>query len=293
MKFNSNQINRNHELRVMSVMAHQDDFEFNSGGAFALLRKHHSDKVKIKILTTNQGASGHHEMPPEETCRVRELEARASAAMIGAEYECLKCLDGKPLPGQVFIDHNFLGGLWNAIRNFEPDYIFCPSVVSDPLAGIHIDHYNTAWGVRYVAYHLSVPYAYPTMTGPVKKKLINPVIINVDDVYACERGFDAWCDVSKVFELKQQMTMCHSSQIFEWLPWVKGNEPPTEAKVKEDFAIRHWNTNERYDFNDEVPREYFRFTQWGKDPDLDQIALDFPFFQFGKELSNGNLGDYR
>ncbi len=262
----------------MSIMAHQDDFEFNAGGAFALLRKYHGDRLKIKILTTNRGASGHYEMSLEDTYKVRDGEARSSAALIGAEYECMKCLDGKPLPAQVLIDANFLGGLWNAIRDFEPDYIFCPPVVTDPLAGVHIDHYNTAWGVRFVAYHLAVPHAYPTMNGPVKKKLINPVIINVDDVYACERGFDACCDISGVYELKQKMAMCHRSQIFEWLPWVDGKTPPTELEAVERFAQRHWETNERYGFTDGLPREFFRFTQWGRTPAPEEIRLIFPFF---------------
>ena len=120
-------------LRVMSIMAHQDDFEFTAGGLFALLRKRYGEQIRLKILATTRGASGHHEMSLEDTFRRRDAEARRSAAVIGAEYECLTGLDGAHLPGQVFIDHNTLGGLWNAIRAFEPDFIFCPPVIEDPL----------------------------------------------------------------------------------------------------------------------------------------------------------------
>lgn len=186
--------------------------------------------------------------------------------MIGAEYECLTCLDGSHLHGQVFIDSNFLGGLWNAVRDFEPDYIFCPPVIADPLAGIHIDHYNTAWGVRMIAYQLTVPHAYPTMNGKPKMRVAYPVVINVDDVYAGEGDYDFAIDISKVYDLKQNMALCHESQIFEWLPWNSGCETSKVSTDKfiESFRKRHSDINKRYGNNDSVPREYFRITQWGR-----------------------------
>lgn len=59
------------DLRVMSIMAHPDDFEFTAGGLFALLRKLRGPEVGMKILTTTRGASGHHEMGLEEPARRR------------------------------------------------------------------------------------------------------------------------------------------------------------------------------------------------------------------------------
>ena len=56
-------------MRVMSIMAHQDDFEFTAGGAFARLRQAYGQEVQIKILATTRGASEHHEMELEETFR--------------------------------------------------------------------------------------------------------------------------------------------------------------------------------------------------------------------------------
>ena len=109
-------------MKIMSIMAHQDDFEFNAGGAFALSRKHYGDKLAIKIVATTRGASGHHAMTLEETFARRHEEAKRSASILDAEYECLRQLDGSHLPGQVFIDSNFLGGLWNCIRNLRRGY---------------------------------------------------------------------------------------------------------------------------------------------------------------------------
>lgn len=45
--------------RALSIMAHQDDFEFNAGGFFALLKRSHGQRVHLNILTTTRGASGH------------------------------------------------------------------------------------------------------------------------------------------------------------------------------------------------------------------------------------------
>jgi LmbE family N-acetylglucosaminyl deacetylase len=268
-------------LKVMSIMAHQDDFEFNAGGLFAKLRKHYGSSLKLKILTTTRGASGHHQMSLEETFRCREKEAQASAGIIGAEYECLKCLNGSHLAGQVFIDRNLLGGLWNVVRNFEPDIIFCPPVISDPLAGIHIDHYNTAWALRMVIYQLIVPNAYPTINGTVKMRVKSPVVINVDDSYAVGGEYDFALDISDVYEKKLAMALCHRSQIFEWLPWSSGEDKPlSENKFKARFRERHESVNKRYGKGLKKPREYFRITRWGKIIDLKQVADIIPQIEF-------------
>lgn len=265
---------KNNRLKIMSIMAHQDDFEFEAGGIFALLRKRYGKDVDLKIVTTSRGASGHHEMEPEQTFRRREKEATQSAATIGASYECLKGLDGFHVKAQVLIDRNLLGGLWNTIRAFEPDYIFCPPVISDPLAGIHIDHYNTACAVRMIAYQLGVPNAYPTIGGPVKKKVISPAIINVYDPYANGNTYHAAVNIAGTFGVKTKMALCHESQIFEWLPWIGREKAPTKKTYRSAFIKRHAKLNVKMGFHDNVPREFFMFTGWGrlfKKADLEKL----------------------
>ncbi len=251
-------------LKAMSIMAHQDDFEFNAGGFFALLKKSLKENVELKILATTRGASGHHEMGLDETFSRRDKEARKSAELLGADYECLKCLDGEHVPRQFFVNQNTLGGLWNAIREFEPNFIFCPPVIENPLAGIHIDHYNTAWAVRMVAYQLIVPNAYPCLSKKSKKKIKSPVIVNVDDPYAGGGHYDLALDITETYKDKVEMSLCHESQIFEWLPWTSGESSPTKEEFKEKFRLRHTNINKRYGCDDSSPREFFRFTNWAQ-----------------------------
>jgi LmbE family N-acetylglucosaminyl deacetylase len=263
-------------LRVMSIMAHQDDFEFNAGGAFALLRQTHGSQVQLKVVATSRGASGHHEMTPDQTFVRRQEEATAAAALVGAGYECLTCLDGSHVQAQVLVDRNLLGGLWNVIRDFEPDVIFCPPVTRDPLAGIHVDHESTAMAVRMVAYQLVAPHAYPTMRGPVKPRVPRPIILNVDDPYAAEGQFHIRQDIRDVFELKQRMGLCHRSQVFEWLPWSAGREAPSEAQWRESFHARHLQINRRYGQPDDTVSEFFRVTRWGRAPQPGELQRIFP-----------------
>jgi LmbE family N-acetylglucosaminyl deacetylase len=264
-------------LRVMSVMAHQDDFEFNAGGSFALLSQTLGDDVKLGVLTTTNGASGHHLMTAEETVARRDHEARAAAALIGAEYELLKTLEGKVVgDGQFLISRNLLGGLWNAIRRFRADVVFCPPIVTDPLAGVHIDHEQTALAMRYVGYQLGVPRAYPTLEGEVDMEYRSPLIINVDDVYNRALHADIRQNIETVYDLKLKMSLCHTSQVLEWLPFVNRNDDATAGDWAARFRLRHHEINRRYGFEDDTPSEYFRITHWGRAPRAGELEQLFP-----------------
>lgn len=269
---------RDGKLRVMSIMAHQDDFEFCAAGTFAILRDAYGDDVELKVLATTTGASGHHEAGLDEVFARRDREARTSAGMIGASYECLRQLDGSHISGQVFVNRNVLGGLWNAIRAFEPDAIFCPPVVTDPLAGVHIDHVHTATAVRLVAYQIIVPNAFPTIGGPRKQWVERPLVLNVDDNYAQEGEWSIRQDIDAVYEQKERMALCHESQIFEWLASDRGRSRTITAdQWREKFRARHRRLNERMGFSDDERMcEYFRITRWGRAPRSGEIERLFP-----------------
>ncbi len=249
--------------RVLAIMPHPDDFEFNAGGLFAQLRHRHGAAVQLKVITTSTGASGHHRLGPDETFHRRLGESRASAALIGAEAECLRQLDGSHVHGQVLLSQNLLGGLWNAIRAFRTDYLFCPPVARDPLAGIHVDHEETACAIRRVGYQLGVPFAYPTLGAEPLIEYRSPLIILTDDVYNAEKAYDIAVDISATFETKTAMALCHESQVFEWLPFTRRAQPPTREAFSDAFRARHSRINERFGKLDDVPREYYRISRWG------------------------------
>ena len=281
------------KLRVMSVMAHQDDFEFEAAGLFLRLREYYGDDVELKILTTSTGVSGHHIIGPDETIRIREAEAIASANVVGAEYENLRQLDGTHVAAQVFCDRNMLGGLWNAIRAFAPDYIVAPPVVTNPLAGIHIDHQHTAEAVRLVAYQLGVPNAYPTMYAPRVQRFPVPAILNCPDAYCKEAMWHFGVDCDNVREGKISMLLKHKSQVCEWLPFVNNlNNTDPELGSGEAWNETDWRNNlnkrveavnRRHGFADNTFREYFAVTRWGYVPPAEKVQKDVPFLFWNKD----------
>lgn len=263
--------------RVLAIVPHQDDFEFNVGGTFAQLRRHYGEAVRLKVIITSRGASGHHEMAPDDLFMRRMQEARESAALIGAEVECLTQLDGTHVDAQVLVSRNLLGGLWNAIRAFGADYLFCPPVVSDPLAAVHVDHEETARAVRLVGYQLGVPRAYPTVGAAPQIGYRAPLIVLCDDVYSSEAAFHIANDIGETYATKVAMAKCHRSQIYEWLPFVRGQAAPDEAQFEADFRLRHTRINQRFGLDDETPREYFRFSNWGRRATEEDRRALFPW----------------
>ncbi len=263
--------------RVMAIVPHQDDFEFTMGGTFALLRKRYGDAIHLHIATTTAGETGHHKLSREETYLRRDAEARASAALIGATYECVTPLDGDRLHGQLYINRNFLGGIWNAIRAFRPEVIFAPAPALDPMAGVHIDHEHTAQAVRLVAYQTSAPHAFPVTRQQHDAHYPKPLILVVDDHYTKDAGYDIRQDISAVLETKLAMGACHESQIKEWLPWVNsgGAGEMTIAQWRETMIQRMKDINLRNGHPAEPLCEYFRITRWGRPPHPGEMELLF------------------
>lgn len=252
---------------LLAIVPHQDDFEFNMGGTFAKLRQRYGDAVRMKVIITSRGASGHHEMEPDDLFMRRMVEARESTALIKAEAECLTQLDGTHVAAQVLVTRNLLGGIWNAIRDFQTHYLFCPPIVSNPLAAVHVDHEETARAVRLVGYQLGVPRAYPALTSRAGEIHFRaPVIVLCDDVYSSETDYHIAHDIGETYRTKVAMANCHRSQIYEWLPFNRRQPAPSEEDFEIGFRLRHTYINERFGMDDSVPREYFRLSHWGRRP---------------------------
>jgi LmbE family N-acetylglucosaminyl deacetylase len=173
--------------------------------------------------------------------------------------------------------------LWKVIRDFQPDYLFCPPVAGDPLAGIHNDHVVVGDAVRRVAYMINVPHAftpeYPTdetRSEPVKV----PVILNCYDPYMFgSAGYDLAVDVEEAFERVTRMTWCHQSQISEWLPWVGRHDmraPESPGDWSGQLRRRFERQNARLGLPPDRATEVFSVTAWGAVPTYEQLLRDFP-----------------
>jgi LmbE family N-acetylglucosaminyl deacetylase len=215
---------------------------------------------------------------------MRLAEQEASARIGGYEFELLRLPGGgtvrEGIPGLTL---EFLAALWKAIRDFEPDYLLCPPLPVDPLAGVHNDHLNVAEAVRRVAYMINVPHAF-TPEYPADESTSRPckvpVILTVYDSYMFgANAADLAVDVGAAWPEIVAMSWCHQSQVAEWLPWVGVHDikaPASAAEWGETLRLRSERQNRGLGIASRQPVEVFRVTAWGAIPEYERLLADFP-----------------
>ena len=271
-------------MKVLFIHAHFDDYEFTAAGLFEVWRRRLGSDFSAKVIVCTDGRAGHHLLSTEATTRTRIAEQEASAQVGKYAFECLRLPNGSiPREACLLVTRDLLAALWKAIRDFEPDYLFCPPLPADALAGVHVDHVSVADAVRKVAYMINVPHAfleeYPSSdTEPKSCKV--PVILNTYDAYMAGANHpDFVVDVEEAFESICKMTWCHQSQIMEWLPWVgrhKLEVPESFEAWKVLLKQRLTRQNKELGLNGDRAAEAFLVTAWGEVPSRLQIVKDFP-----------------
>ncbi|MGV3774513.1 MAG: PIG-L deacetylase family protein [Verrucomicrobiales bacterium] len=272
-------------MKILCIHAHFDDFEFVASGLFELWRRKLGSGLKARVLVCTDGRAGHHFRSREETGRLRIEEQQRSAEAGGYEFQQLILPDGTP-PREACLQVSvpLLAALWKAIRDFEPDYIFCPPVPSDPSAGIHVDHVAVAEAVRKVAYMINVPHAF-TPEYPADEtestQCKTPVILTLHDGYMSgANAFDLAVDVESTFGKMAELTFCHQSQIMEWLPWVgRHNMSPPKDLAAWSVTLRERFTRRNREMGlpaDAPVHEFFTVTAWGEVPRIETLLNDFP-----------------
>ena len=122
--------------RVLVLSPHPDDEVIGCGGALAM---HAADGDVTRIIHLTSGEQGGHGLPPEETARTREQEARVAAATVGAEEpEFWRQPDGA-----VRATREVVGRLRDLIGVWRPEWIY----VTHP-EEMHADHKAAARLVR-------------------------------------------------------------------------------------------------------------------------------------------------
>jgi LmbE family N-acetylglucosaminyl deacetylase len=277
-------------MKILCIHAHFDDYEFVAGGTFELLRRQLGDSLQAKILVCTDGSAGHHAMTLAETAKVRFSEQEASAKAGGYEFEQLKLPNGAaPREACLRVSVDLLAALWKSIREYQPDYIFCPPLATNPLAGMHVDHVAVAQAVREVAYMINVPHAfireYPADETKSEQCKV-PVILNCYDHYQFgQNSHDLAINVEAAYGIIAEMSWCHQSQVTEWLPWVGRHKMPVPESfedwkriLRERFLIQ----NRQLGFKSKEAFEVFAVTAWGEVPTYGQIERDFGPLLTGK-----------
>lgn len=184
-------------MRVLAVGAHPDDLDILCAGTLA---KYGARGDQVVMAISTNGEAGSNGTTMEETSRIREKEARASAAIIGAELIWLDYHD-------EFLYENEKVRLRyiDLVRQARPDVI----ITHDPQNDYHPDHLTTGqllWNTRVMA-----------AAGIIKTD--QPAWPKIPDLYFMDTigGINFhpqdYVDVTETMEVKRRMLSQHASQI--------------------------------------------------------------------------------
>lgn len=183
-------------MRIMAFGPHPDDLEFLCAGTLA---KYHQAGHAVAMAISTNGEVGSSTMSKPEIAALREQEARASAAIIGAEFYWLDYPDeflfNTPEVRLHYIE---------VIRQFQPDIILCP----DKDADYHPDHTTTGqiiWDTHVMA---TVPNIQTTSLPCTRI----PEIYFMDTIAGVNFQPEFYVDITAQWEIKAAMIACHKSQ---------------------------------------------------------------------------------
>jgi LmbE family N-acetylglucosaminyl deacetylase len=267
------------KLRLLVIGAHPDDPDKSGGTMARYVELGHT----VKFVALTNGDAGHQDLGGGPLARIRTAEARCAGEAIDSEYITLDNHDGELMPTLEMRRQ-----VITVIREFEPDMVFTPRVDD-----YHPDHRATGELVRDAAYMVTVPNVV-AKTPHLRK---NPIFVNVEDRFSKPTPFDpvVVVDIDSVVEKKLDMYHCHTSQMYEWLPYNRD----ILAEVPEgDAARRAWlapqlkamwrRTADR--FRDKLIELYgeergskiefaeaFEISEYGSVPSKDELKKLFPF----------------
>ena len=186
---------------VLAVHAHPDDIEHLAAGTLAVLA---AAGCRVVIATLTAGECGSDSTDLAQTADIRKREARAAAALIGADYRCADLPDLG-----VFNDDASRRAVTELIR-----WAACEIVMTASPADYHPDHEATSQLVRDACFAASVP---NYRTGPAAPLAAIPHLYFMDPIGGRDRSGtpivpDFGCELGAAFETKRSMLAQHASQ---------------------------------------------------------------------------------
>lgn len=192
------------KLRVLIFGAHPDDPDSKSGGAAALYT---AAGHTVKMVSLTNGDAGHMWEGGAPLAWRRRIEAANSGKVLGCEYITLDTHDGMLLPTLEVRNE-----VVSIVRNFKPDLVLCPRMWD-----YHPDHRACGTVVVDAMYMATVP----NVVSAAEHLRQMPVIAYGYDHF--EKPYpiqpDVVVDISSVLEQKIDALHCHTSQMYEWLPY--------------------------------------------------------------------------
>ena len=211
------QVKQADKLHIIIIGAHPDDPDEVGGTAYKWAKAGHD----VLMVSLTNGDAGHQSLSSEELAKVRREEARRAGEVIGVRYITLDNHDGQLMPTY----ENRLQVI-KLIREQKADLVIFPRPYD-----YHPDHRYCGTLVLDAAYMVTVPKILPEV--PFLEK--NPVFLYTYDHFIHPEPFvaDVVVDIDDVIEKKIDMYHQHTSQMYEWLPFNRGQLDQVPATEKE------------------------------------------------------------
>lgn len=267
------------KLRIIMIGAHPDDCDIDGGGTAILFSKMgHA----VKFVSVTNGDAGHQTMKGKDLAKRRFEEAQEAGKRFGVTYDVLDNHDGQLMP-ELEVRLQVI----RKIREWDADVVIAPRPND-----YHPDHRYTGVLVQDAAYMVAVPNIAPET--PALKK--NPVFLYFQDRFQRPNPFrpDIAVDISNVFDQKVFAMDAHTSQMYEWLPWIGQylQEVPEDTEAKKKWlskitrvkitpevraALGKWYGKEKS--KNIQYAEAFEICEYGAQPDVNEQKRLFPMLE--------------
>ena len=234
------------KLHIIIIGAHPDDPDKAGGTAYKWAQAGHD----VLMVSLTNGDAGHQSIKAKQLAKIRREEARKAGEVIGVRYITLNNHDGQLMPTYK----NRLEVI-KLIREQKADLVIFPRPYD-----YHPDHRYTGQLVLDAAYMVTVPTILPKV--PFLEK--NPVFLFFSDGFIHPEPFkaDICIDIDDVIEKKMDMYHQHKSQMYEWLPFNRGNLDQVPAN---DAERREWLGKTRKGGSDATPYREKLIEQYGNE----------------------------
>jgi len=261
------------KLRIIAIGAHPDDCDIKFGGTAAkFARAGHA----VKFVSVTNGDAGHQGEGGGMLAKRRHAETQESARRLGiAEYEVLDNHDGELVPS-VEVRRQVI----RAIRRWNADIVLAPRPND-----YHPDHRYTGVLVQDAAYMVVVPNICPDVP-PLRK---NPIFIYYQDGFQKPAPFrpDIVVAIDDVWDTKVNALDAHTSQFYEWLPWVDGR---LEQVPRDPAARKKYLSGQRIQPLSEATRAALERRYGPERAKQVRYTESFEQCEYGRQASLEDLG---
>jgi LmbE family N-acetylglucosaminyl deacetylase len=201
----------NERKSVLAVGAHADDVEFQMAGTLSLLAE---AGFEPHIMTIAKCDLDSNETSREEMIKIRDQEARRSAAVIGAVYHPAIVPDM-----MIFYEDRLLRKVAAVVREVQPTIVLLPSL-NDYME----DHMNTA---RLVVSACFVHAMRNYFTDPPRDMTTQDMYLYHAQPHSNRDGMrqfvipELFVDIATEIDVKLKMLACYESQ-WKWLKETQG-----------------------------------------------------------------------